>query len=276
MSQDQSLLEALKEEEAVTQVAEMDTQDAKETSEISQQSTLKWLKPFIEDKINGLEAFVAELSLKTAPDVVLEFRNALEDVIEAHKKTKAFNPNAPVFPNQIEFLEEFEKLALLRKNCEATHADMEKQNTIVEWLLQKFFTEIYYIAQYTFPSMYFCGSVEPELMAEDAEFFGYNERQVHLPTFVFLKKNYRKSISHPLAMCRPFSYQKAMTLMEDIMYGYRGIGAESIFLMFKEPCGNYADAIHKGKICGTVTPHTPAQLVECFLKTDYGSKAHVP
>ena len=60
------------------------------------------------------------------------------------------------------------------------------------------------------------------------------------------------------------------------MQGYRGLGAESIFLMFQEPCANYADAIHFGQTCGIPEAHTPAQLVECFLRTDYGTKSHVP
>ena len=212
MSQEQSLLEALVEEEVVTQVAAIENQDAKmssesshdaienqdaeETSESRQQKIddKKWLKPFLADKKLGLEAFVKEIAHKQAPNLALAFRNALFDVIESHAEAQELNPNAPPFPDKLGLVKEFDNLEKMRANGEATHADIEKQNSKVDCILQRCFAGIYYIGQYTFPSMYFCGSVEPDKMTEEGTFFGYNERQVHTSAFVFPTTIYRKNI----------------------------------------------------------------------------------
>jgi hypothetical protein len=57
---------------------------------------------------------------------------------------------------------------------------------------------------------------------------------------------------------------------------YRGIGLESIFLMFQQPWKQYIDKVHDNSSdCGKAT-HTSYDLVECFLKKDYRNKAFVP
>jgi hypothetical protein len=57
---------------------------------------------------------------------------------------------------------------------------------------------------------------------------------------------------------------------------YRGIGMESIFLMFQKPWKEYIDEVHEDYTECTKTTHSAYQLVECFLNRNYDNKAYVP
>ena len=57
---------------------------------------------------------------------------------------------------------------------------------------------------------------------------------------------------------------------------YRGIGLESIFLMFQQPWKHDIDMVHdNASDCGKTT-HTTYDMVECFFLKNYKNKAYVP
>ena len=72
------------------------------------------------------------------------------------------------------------------------------------------------------------------------------------------------------------SQAKGVELAEDMKISYRGIGMESIFLMFQKPWTFYIDKVHDQPNECAKEKHTANELVECFINKAYRNKAYVP
>ena len=62
------------------------------------------------------------------------------------------------------------------KAAKAPQQDIDRESGDLGWLFQQCMKAIFLVANFDLPAMHFCGSVNPDLMMEGAQFHGYNER----------------------------------------------------------------------------------------------------
>jgi len=130
----------------------------------------EWLQPFVDDEEYGLPVFLAEVNKHPNADVVTKFRNCLLDVkISLERKGQTFT-------DQLGFLDQFDQLQHLKSEKDALPSDIAQQQSALEWNFHQCVKAIFFIGHFTVPAMHFCGSVQPELMADEQKFHGYNER----------------------------------------------------------------------------------------------------
>ena len=162
-----------------TTVSKMDNSNPAESTsqpttvsalEPSPPTNAEWLKPFVDNKRSGLPVFIKEVTKYPNADVVTKFRNCLVDV-KAELESKG-----ETFADQLGFLEQYDQLQQLKTQKEALPADIAQKQSALEWNFHQCAKAMFFIGHFTVPAMHFCGSVQPELMAEDERFHGYNER----------------------------------------------------------------------------------------------------
>jgi len=100
--------------------------------------------------------------------VVTKFRNCLLDV-----KTSMENKGL-TFADQLGFLDQYDPRTEKEGGCLAFRTCTK--NSALEWNFQQCMKAIFFIGHFTVPAMHFCGSVKPDLMAEEQPFHGFNER----------------------------------------------------------------------------------------------------